>query len=378
MMVVKKFTKMVFVWGTLLLMGCIGVDPEPVEEEVLPDNRPFLMGFTPWPYDGTLEAVEWTYQTIQANGDLISHHMEEGVPWDEALASDPYPVEMVNEVNGRVGRYTGEDEILLQINPLNMARDGLSLVRNAEVNAPLTAPWSGYGFDHEDVETAFLHYARYMIDAFDPDYLLLGVEVNILANKDPAAWPKYVDLHASLYTTLKTDYPSLPMGVSVIAPAFFPQWAGQYDLSTQIQALADLHPYLDFLSFSIHPFMSSLLADSFPSDYFDELFAFTDLPVSISESSYPSQQWSDGSNTFSGTPEKSRRFLRLMLEALHKADGMFLVWFSVADFDALWSNFMGEDPLAKIWRDTGLWDESQQRRLPAYTWQDWNSLPYVP
>jgi hypothetical protein len=166
--------------------------------------------------------------------------------------------------------------------------------------------------------------------------------------------------------------------VSVIAPAFFPQWAGEYDLSEQTGALEDLEPYLDFLSFSVHPFMSALLANSFPEDYFDQLFAFTDLPVSISESSYPAQEWTDGTNTFSGTPEKSRRFLRIMLESLHKAEGQFLIWFSAADFDTLWQDTLAEDPVAKIWRDTGLWDESLDRRLPAFTWQEWFAVPYAP
>jgi hypothetical protein len=369
---------LLFGLGLTIILSCTGTAPSQPTEEGFPTDRPFLMGFSPWPYAATPEAVDWTYQTIQDNGDIISHHMEEGVPWDEALADDPYPQAMVDEVNGRLARYTGNEKILLQINPLNMERNGLAAIRGASANMSLSAPWTGYDFDHPDVEAAFLHYARYMIDAFEPDYVLLGVEVNILAEKDAAAWPKYVSLHTALYTTLKTEYPDLPLGVSVIAPAFFPQWAGEYDLSEQTGALEDLEPYLDFLSFSVHPFMSALLANSFPEDYFDQLFAFTDLPVSISESSYPAQEWTDGTNTFSGTPEKSRRFLRIMLESLHKAEGQFLIWFSAADFDTLWQDTLAEDPVAKIWRDTGLWDESLDRRLPAFTWQEWFAVPYAP
>jgi hypothetical protein len=56
-----------------------------------PATRGFLMGFSPWPWDATLEAVDWTYQTIMTNGDIVSHHIEEGVPWPEALTGSAVP-----------------------------------------------------------------------------------------------------------------------------------------------------------------------------------------------------------------------------------------------------------------------------------------------
>jgi hypothetical protein len=47
------------------------------------------MGVTPWPYDFTAAAQQYTYETIGAHTDLVAHHFDEGIPWPEALAGEP-------------------------------------------------------------------------------------------------------------------------------------------------------------------------------------------------------------------------------------------------------------------------------------------------
>jgi len=125
--------------------------------------------------------------------------------------------------------------------------------------------------------------------------------------------------------------------------------------------------------------MSALLCDSFPDDYFDQLFAFTSKPVAITESSYPAQTWSTLSGpplTFTGTPEKQDRFLRLMLDACGRRGARFVIWFSVRDYDQLWAGVLASDPTALIWRDTGLYDESGVARPARSTWIGALSVPY--
>ena len=56
-------------------------------------SRPFRMGFTAFPHDFTIEAVEQTRQFVRDNADLIAHHIE-GVPWAEALRDAPFPKEV--------------------------------------------------------------------------------------------------------------------------------------------------------------------------------------------------------------------------------------------------------------------------------------------
>jgi hypothetical protein len=53
----------------LALSSCGGTNQTP--------SRSFYLGFSPWPYEATQEAVDWVYTKISVAGDAISQHMED-------------------------------------------------------------------------------------------------------------------------------------------------------------------------------------------------------------------------------------------------------------------------------------------------------------
>lgn len=350
-------------------------------------QRESYLGFSPWPYDATTTAVDWTWSTIRAEGDIVSQHLEEGVPWPEALANLPFPNSYAALLTDRRSRANGR-KVLVQINPLNTDRSGLAGLRtDSGNNAPLPTPWSGYRLNHANVKTAYLNYALRVADALAPDVLQIGIEANELKEKAPTLWSDYVDLHCTTYHAIKAARPSLTVTVSVLAPALFPEYSGQYDLAEQQAALADLAPCTDQAVFSVHPFMSGLLAESFPSTYFDTLFsrlptAMQAKPRAISESSYPAQVWSLPINgatvTWNGTPAKQRSFVATMLDAAQQHQLRYVIWFSVRDFDPLWANALGQDPVSLVWRDTGLFDENGAAREALAPWRAAMARPVRP
>lgn len=342
-------------------------------------TRAFRMGFTPWQYDGTLEARDWTFERIGSEGDIVSQHLEEGVPWADMLAGLPLSGNYLAELDDRKSRQPAGQRTLVQINPLDTGRSGLAPNRGANANEPLAAPWNGYALDHANVKAAYLNYAKVVVEFFEPDFLGLGVEVNLLARNAPAKWDAYVALHAYVYTELKALYPALPIFVSVFCVPFFPEWSSGDNLTLQKDALADLEPYCDLVAFSVHPFMSALLAETFPGDYLDRLFALTSKPVAVSESSYPAQVWSTITPpvlTFNGSIAKQDDFLRRLLDAARRHDARFVIWFCARDYDALWAGLLGGSELALVWRDTGLYDEAGAARTAAATWNAALATPY--
>ncbi|XYI02367.1 hypothetical protein ACMHYB_22470 [Sorangium sp. So ce1128] len=236
------------------------------------------MGFGPWQYDATLGARDWVYERLAAEGDIISHHLEEGVPWPEMLAGEDLPGTFKAELADRRDRRVPGQEVLVQINPMDIGRSGLAAYRGSSPVMPLPAPSDTYTFETPEVHQAFLTYARRIVDELQPDYLLIGVEVNLLTRSNPALWPGYAALHQEVYAALKAEHPDLPIGVSVFCIPYFPEYSGEDDLDAQLAGLADLEPHVDTVAFSLHPFMSALLADTFPDDYFDRLFALTRKP----------------------------------------------------------------------------------------------------
>ena len=55
-------------------------------------SRSFYMGFTPFPYNAdpaTLSmVVDDIYARLATDADMVLHHLEEGIPWNAALADD--------------------------------------------------------------------------------------------------------------------------------------------------------------------------------------------------------------------------------------------------------------------------------------------------
>ncbi len=345
-----------------------------------PDSRSFLMGFTPWPYEATLEGVDWVYDTINQYGDIVSHHLEEGVPWPEAYAGEEYSQSFQNELQNRKDRLVDEKKIVLSLNPLNISRNGLALYRGEDESMPLPSPWDTCEINSMEVKTAFCNYASGMIDFFNPEYILLGIEVNLLIRNNPQLWPKYVDLHKHLYTEVKKKHPTLQVSVSVFSGCYFPQWSGEDTLELQMNALEDIIDYVDFLSFSVHPFISALLADSFPDDYIKNLFAVVEKPVAISESSYPAQVWQTITPpvlTFNGSEEKQENVLNQMFTESHSRNAKFVIWWTVRDFDTLWVNTLNSDEVALPWRDTGIFGENGEKRAAFTAWKSWYDKKYT-
>jgi hypothetical protein len=333
--------------------------------------RPFYMGFSPWPYEATLAAQDWVYDTIQTHGDIVSMHMEEGVPWPESYNNLPFSQEYQNEIQGRLNRLRSGKKVLLQINALNMGRNGLAPYRGTAPNQPLPAAWNGLELNSDSVRTAYRNYAIRMVEYFDPAYLQLGVEVNLLICNNSSVWPDYLSLLHATYDTLKQRFPSLPMGVSVFCVPYFPEWSSPDTLAPQLAGLDSLEQYADFIAFSIHPFMSGILCDTFPDNYLPRLFGLTDKPVAVSECSYPAQYLTIAGLPFNGTPEKQSRFISLLTQACADFNARFLIWFTARDYDTLWVNTLGSSPDALPWRDTGLYDELGRPRPAQAVWTGW-------
>lgn len=346
--------------------------------------RSFWMGFTPWPWDATPGAVDWTWSTVRREGDLVSHHLEEGVPWPEAASGvhTPYPASYQSLIDTH--RREGEGRRrLLSLNALSVARDGLAALRTEQPNQPLPAPWSGAALNSPEVEAAYTNYVLRMAEELPPDVLLTGIEVNLLLQKNPALWDAFVELQCHVYGAVKAAHPALPVGVSLVALALLPEWAPEYNLAQQQQAIAALAPCVDVVAWSVYPYMSVLLADTLPADFFSKFMGrlppeLQQKTMGVSESGYPAQVWSLNGITWNGTPARQREMLSLMLGEADRLHFRFVAWFTARDYDQLWAGLLNRDPVSLVWRDTGLYDENGTPREALTLWREWHARTALP
>jgi hypothetical protein len=343
----------------------------PVKDES--SHRFFAMGFSSWPYDLTLEAVNWGYEQVGKYGDFIDEHLEEGVPWPEAQGDLPFPRNYQDVLNFRKSKRLPGHKLLVSINPLSIGRNSLAPYRGEAPNQTLPKPWDQRSLNDPIVKQAYLKYARRLIEFFSPDYFCMGVEVNLLKKNRPDLWPAFLELHKYVYSELKKQFPELKILVSLEACSLLEGYTDA-DYAGQMQAVNDILPYTDIVGISLHPFMSKNLAENIPADMFRRIRSLSDKPMAITETSYPAEKFTIKIHgipvDFNGTPEKQKEYLRQLLTAVRDGAYLFVTWFSIRDYDAIYNKLGGGD-LLLIWRDTGLFDQTGRPRPGFDVWQQW-------
>lgn len=349
------------------------------------ESRAFAMGFTPFPYEVSFPAVSWTYDAIEDEADLIAHHFDNGVPWVEALSGEPFSQNIQGDWELRRSRTLDEQVVYLSITPIAFLRDGLAPYRGEQDDMPLPEPWNGYSFNHPDVVTAFLNYARRAIDWFQPDYLNVGVEVNLLKKINPSLWGDYVLLQGQVYETLKAEYPDLIIFVSLTGIDLLEGYTDA-NHAEQMNALVDIMPYTDLIAWSLYPYMTSYMTNAIPMDMFDrlaELVAPYGKPMAVAETGYPAQPFAIQASAdlrleFEGTPELQADYIDLLLSKAQEYEMVFVINFVVRDYDTLWQQIGGQEDLTIAWRDTGLVAEDGAERPALDIWRQWLEMPYDP
>jgi len=366
--------------GTQELTRLSGIDGRECDS-----RREFRLGFTPFPPDRPdpyFDALLETYDRIRAHGDLIAHHFDDGIPWPEAAAGggfESYHPNLQADWNFRREMTPAGHDVYVAITPISIARDALAPYRGASPDTPLSelgAPWDSIEFNDPLVEQAFVQHAINTVEFFRPDYLAIGIEINLLMDLAPGQWSGYMELHSATFQALKQRYPSLPVFVTMTAGELLPGLTGA-DPGRQQQALAESLPVTDLLGISFYPFLTSLGTESLPQDLFRQIDALTDKPIAIAETGFPAQIQHLSIDTPSGpielnldgSPEKQLDYFERLIDAADRHQFRFVINFVPADYDAFCDAIQCTD-FSRLWRDTGLWDEAGNPRSALELWDD--------
>lgn len=357
-----------------LFLACSS-DNETDVFETPDETRTFRMGFTAFPYDESAEALTETYQNVTQLGDLFLNHLDFGVPWDEALNGLPFPEEVQNTLDAtRTGLQPGT-KVVLTATPTDQNRNQLARYwNNNGTHQDLPVFWQNKAFNDPDVITAYLQYCRRIIDAVDPDYFGYGIETNSsFRNSDPE-FEAFLELAETVYTTLKAEYPQLPIFLS-IQDQSFPNSKSEL-LVTSGRLLA----HSDIIAISTYPFLYYLDIQRdanpalFEDDWLQDFRAIDpSKPIAISETGFCAEDLviENLGIDIQGRPEWQEAYMHKLFDMAQRSDLEFLAWFVYRDYDMLYNRTVNPADILKVWRDNGLRDGVGDKRASHLVWEEW-------
>lgn len=334
-------------------------------------TRSFYMGFTPWPYDATLDAVNFTYDRIQEHGDMVKHHLMQGIPWNAAYEQSAYPTAVENEINGRINSTNNDKVVFLAIDTLNTGRNALVGNWGESGGEDRQAPWNTRDFNDPEVITAYTNFALDMIGRFNPEYFSYGTEVSELILNNSESFDNFVVFAEAVYASIKTEYPDLKLMATVALKS--PNFPDTVEIQNHFSRILD---YVDVVGISAYPYAFYSPGDrETPSDLPDNWISqIQDIagskPLAITETGWVGEDLTitNYGLTVESDPQTQNDYLIELLEEANSLNTEFVIWFSITDFDAMWNNVLGQDDLSAIWKDTGLYDENLQAREGLISW----------
>ncbi len=319
--------------------------------------RTFFLGFTPFPFDGTIDGIIDALATITADADLIAMHHDDGIPWQTAFDGGTHP--NADFFRGQVAGVPASHRVFLAMTPINFERDSLAPTWG---DNPDVAPWNTRDFDHPDVIQAYGNHCLDMIAIHQPDYVAFAIEGNFLHNKAPDRWAAFMVLAQAVHDRLRAAHPDLSLFITISAEAYWPTRDAPADPTTgltQEQVVQQLLALSDIVAVSSYPVLVTGDADpaTLRADYYSTLAALApNKSFAIAECGWPADSLDAPWPLAVPADEANQRaFFEFLFAEADTQDAAFIVCFVPRDWDVFWnSGLIEQSAIARFFRDIGL------------------------
>jgi hypothetical protein len=222
------------------------------------------------------------------------------------------------------------------------------------------------GFADENLRNAFLAYTAYIAKNYNPAYLAIGVEINMLMERAPEQFAAFVSLYNEAYDVAKGANASIK-----VFPTFqLEVLLGSYGTAHQPRwdVIDPFRAKMDAFAVSTYPFLGDARsAADIPPAYFSQLRQQYAGEIIISETGYASAPVEGRVNT--GTEEDQLAYLGRVLGDAETNHLSLVVW--VAPFDPA----IARGGAAAALRDVGLRRPDGSNKLAWTVWEDWARRP---
>ena len=220
-----------------------------------------------------------------------------------------------------------------------------SLARDHGKNFMIAIDWQNiersgtrgdWSFANEETSKLFKADMLRLLEAYNPEYINLGVEVNYYALTSPDGFKAFAPVFRKLKNELKQKKPKLKVGLSYQLELLYghhKEWNETKTLKTLDNLLGDL----DYLGISTYPNMVLEQNQSqvlFSTKYIDSLSKNYSLPIGISETAASSKLYNE---------DQRENYVKTIFQKANDLNLKFVIWASMIDTaeDNVWSDKMG-------------------------------------
>lgn len=167
-----------------------------------------------------------------------------------------------------------------------------------------------------------------------PNYLGLGVEINVMAKYDPTEFEKFVDLFTTSVQKIKEKSPRTKVftifqleTMNGLSGGLF---GGSNDTTKNQWALLDRFSEADFFAFTTYPSLIYKDPSEIPVNYYSDIKSKTQKQIAFSEIGWPSESSIKG---WESSETKQAEFINRFKELTSDLNPNFVIWSFLYDPD---------------------------------------------
>jgi hypothetical protein len=342
--------------------GGSGDGPGPTVTRPSPtgEARSLLLGLGAIPPVRTSDAYIDTFATAARYADAIV--IRRTPPWQDFLpgASVSKTTADTTELETGLLKQYSNLQLVYAIDPTDP-----SVERSRIANLPAGVD-PAKGFADSRIQSALKGYVTYVVSNYHPEYLAIGVEINMLYERNRVQFNDFVTLYDQLYQVAKAAQPNIQV---------FPT----FQLEDLLGATGDVHPphwevlnafmgKMDAFAFSTYPYLGGIQsAASLPENYYAQVKDHWQGPILITSAGYPSAPVSG--QAVVGTEQDQQAFLNRLLGDAEKNGFCLVSWEAALDpsYAVTGTN--------TAFKDTGLRRSDGANKLAWTAWEQWARRP---
>jgi hypothetical protein len=350
--------------AAVLGLACDGDDPAAPAAETPGSGapRPFRLGLSSVPAEASAAGYREAFRLAGTAGETVL--IQRAPPWSEFLAG---------------ATISERTEDLTRLEVALAAEHGLAVFLAIDPTDPtdrgrLASPPSvleGAYFADLAARQAFIAYAKYLALNYEPAYLALGVEVNmILSRRDDGAFRNFQSLYFETYDAVKELSPATLVFPTFQYEELLGLLAGESGRPATWGLVARFEPKMDMLAVTSFPGFVFGSVDDLPADYYQRLAGRSERPLALASVGWTSG--TTGALTAAAAEVAQATYLGRLLSAAVELPASLVVWY--LGRDPAGAAAAGFDRLATA----GLYDAAGEPKTSWGVWRGYAERPLEP